>query len=160
MRRAWLILLGGILSGLIAYAAIYLHATSAQRSVEHTPRPELAWLQKEYQLTDAQFAQVARLHDAYHPKCAEMCRRIDDQNAKVQQLLSSNNAVTPEIKQALAEAAQLRAECEAAMLQHFYEISRVMPPGQGNRYLAWVQRETLLPGQMVPTKPAMKMEPH
>ncbi len=39
------------------------------------------------------------------------------------------------------------------MMQHFYEVSRAMPPEQGKRYLAWVQSETLLPGQMVPTSP-------
>ena len=154
MKKTWLILLAGLLVGVTAYACIYLQATSAQRSLEQNPRPELAWIQKEYQLTDPQFAQVAQLHDAYHPKCAEMCRRIDDQNAKIQQLLAATNAVTPEIKQALADAAQLRVECESAMMQHFYEVSRVMPPVQGKRYLAWVQQETLLPGQMVPTKPA------
>ena len=82
-----------------------------------------------------------------------MCRRIDDQNTRVQQLLAATNAVTLEIKLALADAAQLRAECESAMLQHLYEVSRVMPPDQGKRYLAWVQQETLLPGQMVPTTP-------
>ncbi len=158
MKRSWLILFGGLVAGLVAYACIYLHATSAQRSMEQSSHPELAWLKKEYQLTDTQFAQVAQLHDAYRPKCAEMCRRIDDQNAKVQQLLAATNAVSPEIKQALAEAARLRAECEAAMLQHFYETSRQMPAEQGKRYLAWVQSETILPGQMVPTKPAMKME--
>jgi len=158
MKRTWLILLGGIAAGCVAYAGIYLRTTSAQRSMEQSTRPELAWIKKEYHLTDAQFAQVVQLHDAYHPKCAEMCRRIDEQNAKIQQLLAATNAVSPEIKQALAEAARLRAECETAMLQHFYETSRQMPPEQGKRYLAWVQSETLLPGQMVPTKPAMKME--
>ena len=158
MKRTWLILLGGIAAGCVAYAGIYLRTTSAQRSMEQSTRPELAWLKKEYHLTDAQFARVVQLHDAYHPKCAEMCRRIDDQNAKIQQLLAATNAVTPEIQQALAGAAQLRTQCESAMLQHFYEVSRVMPPEQGKHYLAWVQSETLLPGQMVPTKPAMKME--
>jgi hypothetical protein len=28
-----------------------------------------------------------------------------------------------------------------------------MPPEQAERYLAWVQRETLTPGQMLPTRP-------
>jgi len=158
MKKSWLILLAGLLAGVAAYAGIYLHATSAQRRLEQSPRPELAWLQKEYHLTDAQFAQVVQLHAAYRPKCAEMCGRIDDQNAKVQQLLSATNTVTPEIKQALAQAAQLRVECQSAMMQHFYEVSRVMPPEQGKRYLAWVQQETLLPGKMVPTQPAMKMD--
>src|SRR5439155_6941654 len=154
----WLILLGGLVAGVLAYTCIYLHATSVQRRMEQSTHPELAWLKTEYHLTEAQFAQVAQLHDAYLPKCAAMCGRIDEQNAKVQQLLAATNAVSPEIKKALAETARLRAECETAMLQHFYETSRQMPPEQGKRYLSWVQSQTLLPGQMVPTKPAMKMD--
>src|SRR5229473_3683053 len=112
MKSSWLILSGGLLAGLVAYACIYLHATSVQRSMDQSSHPELAWLKHEYHLTDAQFAQVAQLHHAYRPKCAEMCRRIDDQNAKVQHLLAATNTVTPAIKQALAEAAQLRVECQ------------------------------------------------
>lgn len=142
----------------IGYACIYMPMISSHRASGEGPHPEMAWLKKEYRLTDEQFAQVARLHDAYLPKCAEMCRRIDEQNAKVQRLLAATNAVTPEIKQALADAARLRSECETAMLQHFYETSRQMPPDQGKRYLAWVQSETLLPGRMVPIQPAMKMD--
>ena len=126
--------------------------------MDQSSHPELAWLKHEYHLTDAQFAQVAQLHDAYRPKCAEMCRRIDDQNAKVQQLLASTNTVTPEIKQALTKAAQLRVECQSAMMQHFYEVSRAMPPEQGKRYLSWVQQDTLLPGRMVPTSPSTRMQ--
>jgi hypothetical protein len=158
MKRSWLILFGGLLAGLIAYTCIYLPATSVPRSMEQSSHPELAWLKNEYHLSDAQFAQVAQLHDAYRPKCAEMCRRVDDQNAKVQQLLSETNTVTPEIKLALPEAAQLRVACQSAMMQHLYEVSSAMPPDQGKRYLTWVQQETLLPGQMVPTQPAMKMD--
>jgi len=125
--------------------------------MDQSSHPELAWLKHEYHPSDAQFAQVAQLHDAYRPKCAEMCRRIDDQNANVQQLLASTNTVTPEIKQALTKAAQLRVECQSAMMQHFYEVSRAMPPEQGKRYLSWVQQETLVPGQMVPTGPGQAM---
>lgn len=158
VKRSLLIILGGLLAAGIGYACVYLPIMSSHRAGRKGPHPELAWLKKEYQLTDDQFAQVARLHDAYLPKCAEMCGRIDEQNAKVQQLLAATNAVTPEIRQALAEAARLRAECETAMLEHFYETSRQMPPEQGKRYLAWVQSETLLPGQMVPTRPPMKTE--
>jgi hypothetical protein len=160
VKRSLLILFGGLMAGLIAYACIYRHATSTQRSMEHSSRPELAWLKTEYHLSDAQSAQVVQLHDAYHPKCAELCRRIDEQNAKVHRLLDSTNTVTPEIKEALAESARLRSECESAMLQHFYEVSRLMPADEGKRYLAWVQSETLLPGQMIPNKPAMKMQEH
>jgi hypothetical protein len=160
VKRSWLILFGGLLAGLAAYACIYLHATSVQRSMEHNTRPELAWLKQEYHLSDSQFAEVVKLHDAYKPKCAEMCRRIDEQNSKIQQLLAATNAVSPEITRALADAARLRTECETAMLQHFYETSRQMSPDQAKRYLAWVQSETLMPGQMLTTRPAMKMGEH
>ena len=78
--------------------------------------------------------------------------------AAISNLICEPYAVTPEIKQALAEAARLRAECETAMLQHFYEVSRTMPSEQGKRYLAWVQQETLLPGRMVPTSPSTRMQ--
>ncbi len=158
MKRSWLILLGGFFAGFVAYAAIYHHASSVQRSMEQSTRPELTWLKHEYHLSNDQFNRVVGLHDAYYPRCAQMCRRIDDQNTKVQKLLAATNSITPEIKNALAEAAQLRAECEAAMLEHFYEVSRAMPPDEGKRYLAWVQQETLMPGQMVPTRPSMKMD--
>jgi len=158
MKRLWLILLAGLVVGLLAYTGFYLRATSVQRSLQQSPYPELAWLKTEYHLTDAQFAAVVRLHEAYRPKCAEMCGRIDAQNAKVQQLLAATNAVTAEIKDALAEAARLRVECETAMLEHFYETSRQMSPEQGKRYLAWVQSETLLPGKMVPTARPMTLD--
>jgi hypothetical protein len=150
MKRPWVIFCSGLAIGLLAYACFYLHATSLQRSLEQSSHPELAWLKTEYHLSDAQFAAVVLLHQAYRPKCAEMCRRIDAQNAEVQRLLAATNIVTPEIKAALAEAARLRVECETAMLQHFYETSRHMPPDQAARYLAWMQQETLIPSQMLP----------
>ncbi|HWW01843.1 MAG TPA: periplasmic heavy metal sensor [Candidatus Acidoferrum sp.] len=158
MKRSWLILLGGLAAAAVGYACIYLPAIADHQTLEQGPHPELAWLKKEYHLSDSQFARVVELHDAYWPKCAELCKRIDKQNAKVQQLLAATNTVTPEIKQALAEAAQLRVECQSAMMEHFYEVSRAMPPTQGKRYLAWVQQETLLPGQMLPTGPASGAE--
>ena len=126
--------------------------------MEQAPHPELAWLKKEYHLNDQQFARVLELHNAYRPQCAEMCQRIDEKNARLQQLLAATNTVTPDIQAALAEAAQVRTECQTAMLKHFYEVSRAMPPEQGKRYLAWVQQETMIPGQMVPTSPPMGME--
>src|SRR4051794_17988976 len=118
MRKPWLIILGGLAVGLVAYAGIYHRATSTQRSMEQSARPALTWLKNEYHLSDAQFAQVVQLHDLYHPKCAQMCRRIDEQNAKIQKLLTATNIVTPEIKHALAGAAQLRVECQSAMMRH------------------------------------------
>jgi len=150
MKRSWLILLGGLLLAACAYACIYFYNTAAQRAVERSPRPELAWLQMEFHLTDAQLARVKELHNAYAPKCEEMCRSIDAKNAEIQKLLNATNVITPDIKRALAQAAEIRAECETAMLDHFYKVAQTMPPEQGRRYLDWVQREILKPSKMMP----------
>lgn len=150
MKRSWLIIVGGLVLAAVGYACIYLHGTSGQRSVEQSSRPELAWLQKEYRLSDAQFTRVMELHNAYAPKCEEMCRMIDAKNVQLQKLLAATNVITPEIKQALVEAARIRAECESAMLDHFYKVAQTMPPEQSRRYLDWVQQQALKPSQMMP----------
>jgi hypothetical protein len=147
-------------AAVVAYACIYFAGTAAQRSVEQSEKPALAWLQQEYQLTDAQLARVRELHAAYQPRCMEMCRKIDEKNAQLHNLLAATNDLTPDIKQALADAAQLRLECQTAMLEHFYEVARAMPPDQGRRYLAWVHHETLMPGQMPPIHPLSTSSPH
>jgi hypothetical protein len=133
MKRPWLIIFGGLALAVCAYLCIYFGKTVTERSVERSNRPELAWLQMEFQLTDAQ-----------------MCRTIDAKNAEIQRLLAATNIITPEIKQALAQAAEIRAECETAMLDHFYKVAQTMPPEQGKRYLDWVQQQTLKPSKMMP----------
>lgn len=149
-KRAWIIILGGLFLAVAAYACVYLAGTTTQRAVARSDQPALAWMQREYQLDDAQFARLCEVHDAYRPKCMAMCRMIDEKNAQIEKLLAGTNVVTPEIQQALAQAAALRGECETAMLEHFYKVAQTMPPEQGQRYLAWVQQETLKPRQMMP----------
>src|SRR5438477_10180086 len=147
MKPAWFILLGGLLLGSAAYALIYLGGAWPKDD-----KPAVAWLRQEYHLNNAQFDRVCQLYDAYQPKCQEMCRKIDEKNGQLQRLLAATNVVTPEIKRALAETAQCRVECQAAMLEHFYEVAHVMPREQGQRYLGWVQEATLMPGHMPPTQ--------
>jgi hypothetical protein len=154
MKKPWLIIVGGVLVGMAAYACVYFAGTSAERAMSTRDKPALAWLQQEYRLSDEQYAKVRDLYDAYVPKCAEFCRRIDEKNSEIQKLLAATNVVTPEIKQALADSGKLRAECQANMMAHFYAVAQVMPPEQGRRYLSWVQKEALTPGKMVPSQPS------
>ena len=58
--------------------------------------------------------------------------------------IGATTQMTPEIEQLLADRARMRADCQAEMLKHFFEVSRTMPPQQGKRYLAWVQEQTCL----------------
>lgn len=143
MRRPLLILVVMLLAGAAAFFG-------GQRLVaywcaKHMPRPtdDLAWLRLEFRLNDAELARVRQLHEGYLPKCREFCERIDTRKRELQALLVSPANANATVEQKLIEVGTVRAQCQAAMLQHFREISQVMPPEQGRRYLVEMQRLTL-----------------
>ncbi len=145
MKRAWPVLFGGFLLALLAYGGSYFLCSAPSRHIERAAVPELAWLQTEFHVSNNEFARISKLHETYSTACVERCKRIDAKNAEIETLLAASSAVTPEIEKGLQEAAQLRAECQKAMLEHFYEVSKTMPPDQGRRYLAWMVGCTLGP---------------
>ena len=147
MKKAALILSLGLLLATAGFSGFYYFGTASCRDMMRGPQPELAWLKKEFKLSDAEFARISQLHAAYMPQCAMRCQRIEEQNQKLKQLSSQATTVTPEIQSLLADRAKMRADCEAEMMKHFQEVSRAMPPEQGRRYLAWVQEQTILRGQ-------------
>lgn len=106
--------------------------------------PELAWVKFEFQLNDAAFTKVCQLHLDYMPHCKKMCDRIDKLNMELESLVLQTNAITPDIETKMTEAAGLRLECQKMLLQHFYEVSRQMPPQQGQRYLAMMRQQSVL----------------
>jgi hypothetical protein len=160
MKKGLLIFLLGLFAAAAAFAGIYFFGTLHCRSMMRETKPELAWLKKEFGLTDAEFTRVSQLHEAYLPLCRERCKRIQQQDAKLRELLARSKTVTPEIQNLLAERARTRSECEAEMLAHFLEVSRTMPPKQGERYLAWVEKQTSLRGQGMQERHDMADEPH
>ena len=143
MRRPLFILAAMLLAG----AALFLagQRLAAQRCAKHMARPtdDLAWLRLEFRLNDAELARVRQLHDGYLPKCREFCERIDARKRELQAVLASGTNAPAAIEQKLIEVGTLRAQCQAAMIEHFREVSQVMPPEQGRRYLAEMQRLTL-----------------
>ena len=141
MRRTILKILAAIVVLTGAFAVCYFVGAKARVSAASTD--ELAWLKNEFRLSDAEFARIRQLHDGYMPKCEEMCRRISAANRELSELLASSSNVTTAVTQKLAEVSALRAECQANMLRHFFEVSHAMPPAQGARYLAEMKRETL-----------------
>ena len=147
MKRAGIILLAGLVLSTAAFSGFYYLGTASCRALASDPQPELAWLKKEFKLSDAEYARITKLHEAYLPQCAQRCMRIAEENRKLEQLLSQASSITPEIQSVLAERAKTRANCEAEMLNHFLEVSRTMPPEQGRRYLQWVELQTFLSGQ-------------
>ena len=141
MKRALLILLCGFGLSLLLGAGTYYWRTAPQRAMLCSEEPELAWLKQEFQLNDAQFAQVRDLHKAYMSQCAELCGRIAATNVLIRTEIATHTNVTPELEELLAAAAHLRTQCQQQLLDHFYQVSHRMPPQQGQRYLAWVQEQ-------------------
>ncbi len=156
MNKGGLILLLGLLLGAAAFSGFYYLGTVSCRHIMHEPQPELAWLKSEFGLSDAEFARITKLHEAYLPQCAERCQVIEEQNRKLKDMLAKTGTVTPEIQDLLVERAKTRARCEAEMLKHFGEVSRAMPAEQGRRYLTWVQQETVLRPQNMETRHQMQ----
>ncbi|HHY86224.1 MAG TPA: hypothetical protein GYA07_11945 [Verrucomicrobia bacterium] len=145
MKKPWLILVTGLAIALIAYGGSYLAGTARSRQMCAAPHPELAWLKQEFQLPDESMARVEQIHEAYMAACLARCERIDARNEELKRLVLSTNSVNEEIERAIRDAALLRAECHQAMLDHFYQISRAMPPEQGRRYLEWIVERTFGP---------------
>jgi len=143
MRRSLIILLVVLLGGAAIAGASYLVARRICMRELAPAGDDLAWLRDEFHLGDAEMQLIRQLHDGYLPKCRENCARIAAKKQELQAALDKAQGMTPEAQQKLAEVAALRAQCQAGMLAHFYEVSRAMPPEQGRRYLAEMQRLTL-----------------
>ena len=143
MRRSLFILLGALLvAGAIFAGSFYMSRQVCVMEMSN-PADDLSWLRQEFKLSDAQMARVRELHEGYLPKCASMCARIAAQKQKLAEALTGATNISPEAEQDLQELGQLRAQCQAQMLRHFVDVSRAMPPDQGQRYLAEMQRLTL-----------------
>jgi hypothetical protein len=143
MRRSLLILLAVLLAGAGIAGASYLLARQICAREMAGTSDDLAWLRREFHLNDAEMQRVRQLHEGYLPKCRENCALIAAKKKELQAVLDHATGMTPEAQQKLAEVATLRAQCQASMLAHFYEVSQAMPPEQGKRYVAEMQRMTL-----------------
>ncbi|MEW6302874.1 MAG: hypothetical protein AB1705_05350 [Verrucomicrobiota bacterium] len=144
MKRAWLILIGGLLAGTLACGTLYFARTADHREWQASQTPELLWLKKEFQLSDAEFTQVSQLHAGYLPMCRERCDQMARVTEELKKQLANTNTLTTETQALLDRRAAMMAECQGEMLKHFYAVSRVMPAEQGRRYLEWVQAQTCL----------------
>jgi len=143
MRRSLLILLAILVAGAAITGASYLLGCRVCARQLAGSGDDLAWLRREFRLSDTEMQRIRQLHEGYLPKCHENCARIAAKKKELQAALDQAKGMTPEAQQKLAEVAALRAECQGNMLAHFYEVSGAMPPEQGRRYLAEMQRLTL-----------------
>ena len=147
------ILFATIASGFAAFWLCTFFGTADLRSVSSDRDAELIWLRRQFHLTEAQFLRIQALHTAYVGKCDLMCQRIIDANAMLDAAISRNRQVTPEVQQAMAEAARVQQECRQSMLAHIYEISEQMDPSSAEQYLKMMKQRIIQPG--LPSKTAV-----
>lgn len=143
MNRSLFILLGALALGLAIFAGSYFVGQRTCMMCESQPADDLAWLRTEFRLSDAEMARIRELHEGYLPQCAEMCAKIAAKKSELESALGNGTNLTAEAQSKLSELAELRAQCQAQMLQHFITVSQTMPPEEGQRYLAEMKRITL-----------------
>lgn len=135
MNRLTLTGIAAILVALVTYAVYYRALTAPDKALVSKPQGGLEWLRREFQLSEAQFARITALHEAYGPVCGELCERIGEANSRLEKLTAANRGMCPELEAALADCAAVRRDCNAALLRHAYAVAAEMPPESGQRYL-------------------------
>jgi small-conductance mechanosensitive channel len=143
VNRSLIIVLGALALGAAVFAGSYFVGQRACVMSMTRSADDLSWLRDEFHLSDADLARVRQLHEGYKPKCTEMCTRIAAKKAEIRAVLTNKTSVTAEAQKKLTELGELRAQCQAQMLQHFIAVSQAMPPEQGRRYLAKMKCLTL-----------------
>jgi hypothetical protein len=143
MKKAFFVMVMAIAAGLVAFCVMRSYQQKERNGVMLDSMPELAWLRTDLKLSDAQFAEVSRLHAAYRPKCEEMCMEIAKARHDLEATTLRNREMNAEVQAAVQKHADTRARCRQAMLQHMYETAAVLDASQATRYL-----ETMLPYAM------------
>ena len=143
MNRSLVILLGALALGATLFAGSFFAARRATVICCVRPADDLSWLRTEFHLSDAEMARIRQLHEGYLPKCAEICAKIAAKQSELASALNGSTNLTAVAQAKLKEIADLRAQCQAQMLQHFVAVSQAMPPAEGQRYLAEMKRLTL-----------------
>jgi hypothetical protein len=123
MKNLWLTFLVVLAAAAASYGAFYVinDAPEVRRAARNNDA--MAWLRAEFRPTDAQFAEIKKLHDAYGSQCAEHCSAI----------MEARDRSAP-----ADEIATLEAVCVNSMSEHFHEVAKLMSPEQGKRYLSLV----------------------
>ena len=108
-----------------------LHAAAMQGDA-------MAWLRTDFHLTDRQFTEIKKLHEAYTPSCAEHCRLIQGAT-KARDAIRATHGSDPAAAAAAERALlELRTTCETAIAVHVRKVATLMSSEDGSRYLALV----------------------
>jgi hypothetical protein len=143
MNRSLIIVLGALALGAALFGGSYVASQRLCQVCIAQPAGGLDWLRKEYHLNDTEMARIQKLHADYLSQCAVMCQMVAAKKQELSAALNNTTNVSPVAEQKLSELAACRAQCQSRMLQYFVQVSQVMPPAEGRRYLTDMQNFTL-----------------
>lgn len=143
MVRSLIIVLGALALGAGLFIGSFAASQRVCRACVAEPPGSLSWLQGEYHLNNEQMQRIQQLHNNYLSHCKMMCRIISAKQQDAAMALNNATNVSPAAQQKLNDLAVCRTRCQAQMFQYFINVSRVMPPDQGRRYLAEMEKNTL-----------------
>jgi hypothetical protein len=128
VKRGLLFVVCVIVAGLASFGLTRWIATPAVVEMDD----EITWMRDEFHLSPAQTAAIEKLHDDYFPVCMEHCRLV---GAARKSLAAAPAAEKPA---AQAEILRLETVCQDATRAHLQRVAAVMPPDEGERFLALV----------------------
>lgn len=137
MKRPVFILLAIVAVAVAVYFICY-HAATHDTGRMLISGDNMAWLRSEFALNDEQARSIAALEAEYEPRCTAMCAHIAEANQRLEKLLTTSKAMTPELEAALREASQIQADCRAATMAQAFAISTHMATEQAVRYRAMI----------------------
>ena len=94
---------------------------------------EVEWLTNEFNLNAEQSQQIAALHTAYQPICADHCAAILTAQDRIDAAVNDTDLETAE-----AALRMLEQTCHESTQAHLQAVAAVMDPAQGKRYLALI----------------------
>ncbi len=96
----------------------------------------MEWMRCEFHLTQAQYAEILRLHETHSERCVLHCAAVQEARERIAAARQADDAAAL----AKAEAAERDADavCVAATEAHVRRVAAVMGPEEGARYLALV----------------------
>ena len=96
----------------------------------------LGWMRCEFQLTDAQFSAIRKLHEEHSVVCAGHCAAVAAARSRLAEVRRGGDAAG--IVAAAREERVALETCRQSVEAHVRRVAALMDPTQGERYLRMV----------------------
>jgi hypothetical protein len=142
-----LFIIAVIAMAIITYFGVHRSVTMEARAVLRSECPELAWLKREYALSDHQFGKIQELHNLHDVECQNHCRALATTQQELQKLIISEPLQSPPVQNALQAWRNQQVISQDSILKHMENVSNEMDLAQGRRYRENVYRSLILSGR-------------